>query len=101
MPTYTSRCAKCSTEHDYFAKIADREKTPTCCEAPTERVLTFAMVPQVGIACGRGEQLRALAAKGIVPASDMQGEAEYRMKAVKEDIKKQKREIVENVILTN
>lgn len=100
MPTYSSRCSKCGSEKDYFAKVADRNETPVCCATPTERMLTAAMVPQVGIATGRSGKYQELAKKGIVPASDMTGEAEYRMKNIKQDQAKINREIVENVVKT-
>lgn len=40
MPMYDARCNICGKVHEYFTKVNDRERTPVCCETPTERILT-------------------------------------------------------------
>lgn len=44
MPFYLSECPKCHAQHEYMAKVADRNKTPRCCKVKTERVIE---APQV------------------------------------------------------
>lgn len=47
MPIYASMCPRCGGEHDYFAKVDDREHTPVCCGEPTVRKVTAPMAVSV------------------------------------------------------
>ena len=37
MPIYEAICKTCEKVHTYKQSIADRDKTPICCEIQTER----------------------------------------------------------------
>jgi hypothetical protein len=40
MPLYTAECAICGHVADYAATVAEREKTPSHCDAPMVKILT-------------------------------------------------------------
>lgn len=44
MPTYSCRCNQCGRRDTFISKVDDRNNTPTCCDAPTERLLDTPMV---------------------------------------------------------
>ena len=49
MPIYTYRCESCGTEVDQFARVDARDSSaPSCCDGPTVRKLTAAMVQMPG-----------------------------------------------------
>lgn len=39
MPTYNSVCNTCKKQFEYFSRISERDMSPLCCDAKTERVL--------------------------------------------------------------
>jgi predicted nucleic acid-binding Zn ribbon protein len=45
MPTYSSYCHECGTDHEYFRKMADALDTPECCGVKTEKNLNA--MPQI------------------------------------------------------
>lgn len=96
MPTYAARCPECQTDITYLRSVDDRNDTPVCEHdgAKTERVLTAAMTPVMGIAdhykivsgsgktfYGRHDYDKHLKSKGLRPSSDLAGEAEHQRKA--------------------
>ncbi|MCA1859307.1 hypothetical protein LE191_04180 [Janthinobacterium sp. HSC-3S05] len=109
MPTYSARCAKCGTEHDYISRIANRDETPLCCEAKTERFITPTMIPAMGLSdhyqvvspidgkpiYGRSEYYAHLKKHNVLPESEMKGESEHRKK---ESAKKDKAARRENIL---
>lgn len=96
MPTYSARCPKCGHEEDYIARIADRDKTPRCtpCKKKMERFIVPPMLAAIGIADhfsivspidgsqihGRSEYYAHIQKHGVVPSSDLKGEAEHQKK---------------------
>jgi hypothetical protein len=114
MPTYLARCATCGTEQDFIARIANRDDTPLCCEAKTERVFVAPMVAAMGISdsfsivspidgrpvYGRSEYLAHLKKHKVRPLSDMKGEAEHRMASIQAEHKARGRETVAKVVHT-
>lgn len=108
MASYTARCAKCGTHIDFYRPIADRDNTPVCCGSLTQRVLAAPMVPAMGLAdhyaitCadgrtyyGKHEYERYLNANGLLPASELKGEAEYQKAEIE---KKRRASVREDVI---
>ena len=49
MPKYESVCKTCGKQHEYTAKIDDRNNTPECCNKPTERAI---FTPPMGFVDG-------------------------------------------------
>lgn len=112
MPTYSARCTRCGTEHDYVARIADRDGTPTCCDASTERFITPTMIPVMGLSdhyqqvspvdgrtlYGRSEYEAELKKHNLVPSSEMKGEAERRKKYAAENETKARKETIRKAI---
>lgn len=103
MASYTSHCKHCDTYIDYYRPIADRGDTPVCCGEKSERTLASPMIPRMGLAdhyqivtssghvCyGSGDYKKYCEKNGVVPLSDIKGEAEYQ-KA--EGEKKRRREL--------
>lgn len=41
---YESVCTQCGKEHEYVAKMADREKTPRCCGKKTVQQISTPMI---------------------------------------------------------
>ncbi len=96
MPTYTARCPNCETTQDYVSKIDDRDNTPSCvtCGTTTTRILTSTMISAMGIAdhaaiqspidgsmiYGRSEYYKHMQKHGVVPESDIKGEAAHQQK---------------------
>jgi len=114
MPTYSARCSHCGSEHEYITRIADRDDTPVCCEAKTERFIVAPMITAMGISdhfkvvspidgkpiYGRSEYLKHLAKHKVRPESDMKGEAEHRMSEIKAKQKSAARETVAKTLQT-
>lgn len=117
MPTYVSRCEECGTEHNYIRKVAERNDTPVCCEAPTVKQL---VAPEVGAMSfsghkgvympdgkngGKGTWIETgadyknfLKKTGCVPTSDYKGEPErIRANQERENAKKRREAVVEAV----
>lgn len=108
MPTYSARCAKCGTEHDFIARIADRDKTPLCCDAKTERFITPTMLPAMGLSdhyqivspidgktlYGKSEYDAHLKKHNVLPESEMKGESERRKKEADAKDKAARRETI-------
>jgi len=73
------------------------DDTPKCCKKPMVRFITSTMICQIGLSdhfsikspidgktiYGRSEYLKLIKENNILPSSDMAGEAEHRMKAIK------------------
>jgi hypothetical protein len=112
MPTYSAVCKTCSKEQDYIAKVDDRNITPTCCKASMERVLVAPMVSAMGIAdntqlvspidgrtlYGRSEYYAHMKKHNVVPASDVQGEAEHQKKQTAVKVKAKRKEAIAKTI---
>lgn len=113
MPSYASRCPTCDTYYSYVRRIADRNDTPVCEDdgTKTERVLEAAMTLVMGIAdhykiesgsgktfYGRHAYEKHLKANGLLPHSELQGEAEHQrgQREVKE--KKLRREQLGEIV---
>ena len=115
MPTYSARCKKCGNEQDFIAKVADRDNTPLCCKKPMERFIVPPMICAIGISdhfsmkspidgkpiYGRSEYLKLVKEHNILPSSDLAGEAEHRMKAIKAENKAERVATIEKAIATN
>lgn len=52
MPTYSSYCHECGTQHEYFARMADALNTPVCCGVKTEKNLNA--TPQISAMAFQG-----------------------------------------------
>lgn len=44
MPLYDARCNACGTVTEFFARMADCEKTPDCCGMAMARVISLPMI---------------------------------------------------------
>lgn len=116
MPTYSAVCSNedCCHQQDYFRKVADRNDTPACdaCGSPTERTLDAPMVTAIGLSdayqvrspitgemlYGRDAYYGHMKKHNVVPASDLQGEAEHRQKAISKEQKAERRKTIERVV---
>lgn len=108
MASYTSHCDKGDTYIDFYRPIAERDDTPVCCGSKTARLLAAPMVPVIGLAdhyaitgadgriyYGKHQYEKYLNANGLLPASELQGEAEYQKAEVE---KKRRASVREDVI---
>lgn len=108
MASYTAHCAKCDTLIDFYRRIDDRDNTPECCGASTTRLIAAPMIPQMGLAdhykivtgsgqvCyGKHDYQKYLDKNGLVPQSEIKGEAQYQRA---ESEKKRRSEVRKDVI---
>jgi hypothetical protein len=109
LPTYVATCESCGERIDYFRKVDDRDNTPDHCGQKTVRVLVAPMVQAMtitqGIKAGDGRtyygksEYDAYCKKaGVLPASELKGEAAYRRKVIEADHKAEIRKTVEQVV---
>lgn len=114
MPTYTARCSSCGHEQDYVARVADREKTPTCevCESATHKIMTATQISAMGVAdnyqmkspidgsmiYGRSQYYDHMKKHDVIPLSDIQGQADHVAKRKADENAKQRRDTIERAI---
>lgn len=114
MPTYTAKCISCSHEQDFVSKIDDRDNTPQCsvCNSKTNRILTATMITAMGIAdhyairspidgsmlYGKSDYNKHLKKHGVVPESEMKGEAAHQKKQAAKQEKAKRIETIQKAI---
>lgn len=107
MPTYRAQCPVCKTATDFIRRIAERDDTPVCCDGKMERIQTTVMVPRMGLGdhytitggdgrtyYGKHEYQKYLDANGLLPASELKGEAAYQRKNIEAERKESLRKDV-------
>jgi len=106
VPLYSYACPRCYSEETAFRKIDDRNNGPVCCGVAMHRLLDAPMVGAMGLSdhaavvspidgrtlYGKSEYLKHCKEHGVVPASDMQGEAQHQQKQRAAEQKVQRRE---------
>ncbi len=115
MPFYTALCIHCGTEHSYLRKIDDRNDTPVCCGEKTEKLLDNPMVTAMGLAdhyqvvspitnetlYGRSAYYNHMKKHGVVPTSDLEGEAQHQKTNRDKAFKASMREAIREAIIKN
>lgn len=114
MPTYQAQCAVCNTRIDFVRKVDERDDTPIHCGKKTSRTLVAPMIPAMGLAdhyairasdgrtyYGKHEYQKYLDKRGLLPSSELAGEAEHQRAAIKKEQKEDLRKDVEQIVNTH
>lgn len=112
MPLYQSKCSVCGATHSYVSKIADRYKTPICCDQQTEKILDAPSICAQTISGliyssdgavheGRAAFEKHLQKNDLIHGSDAKSEAAHNRTRINTEIKNERRKTLEKLIGEN
>ena len=109
MPLYSAVCPQCGKQEDYVRKIDERHLTPSCCNAPMDKMITASMVQAQSVSGlitvsdgsvheGRNAFERHMAKNDLIHGSDSSAESKYRKAENTENSKKDLRSAIDKAI---